>query len=187
MMLTSWQPNEQGTRELLKFMLAVYGKKFQDQWHSVTPTEMLAVWSMGLSGYTAKEVQRGLAACMTHIWPPTLPEFILWCRPPMDHEAAFSEAVSQLHLRDEGTDSWSHPAIYWAAVAFGSWELRQASWDRAKARWTRILDEQLGKPDLPPVPPRVEALPAPGKATANPEKVRELLNDLRLRIGVKAH
>lgn len=187
MTLTSWQPTEQGTRGLLKFMLGVYGQKFQDQWRGVPPAEMIAVWSMGLAGYTPLEVQRGLAACMTRIWPPTLPEFMLLCRPPIDHEAAFQEAVTQLHLRGEGSDNWSHPAIYWAAVAFGSWELRQASWDRAKTRWTRILDEQLRKGDLPPVPPRMDVLPAPGKATTSPEKVRELLNGLRLRMGVKPH
>lgn len=184
MNLMTWQPTEDGAKELLKFLMVVYGQKFTDQWRGVTLGEMKAVWSMALAGYSTEEVQRGLKACMSRIWPPTLPEFLLLCRPPVDHEAAFIEAVKQMRQRDNGTDTWTAPAIYWAAVEFGSWELRQASWDRAKARWTRILDEQLAKGELPPVPPRMDALPAPGKATANPEKVRELIEGLRQRMAM---
>lgn len=184
MQLTTWQPTEDGAKELLKFLMVVYGQKFTDQWRGVTLGEMKAVWSMALIGYTTEEVQRGLSACMSRVWPPTLPEFLLLCRPPVDHEAAFIEAVKQMRQRDNGTDTWSKPAVYWAAVEFGSWELRQASWDRAKARWTRILDEQLAKGELPPVPPRMEALPAPGQASANPEKVSELVEGLRQRMAM---
>ncbi len=184
MNLTTWQPTEDGAKELLKFLMVVYGQKFTDQWRGVTLAEMKAVWSMALAGYTTEEVQRGLTACMSRVWPPTLPEFLLLCRPPVDHEAAFIEAVRQMRRRDDGTDAWSAPAIYWAAVEFGSWELKQASWDRAKARWTRILDEKLAIRDLPAVPPRMDALPAPGQTIANPEKVRELLAGLRQRMAM---
>jgi Replication protein P len=136
-------------------------------------------------GITPHQVADGIRACRRQFdWPPSLTEFLKACKPHIDHEAAFIEAVKQMRQRDNGTDTWSKPAIYWAAVEFGSWELRQASWDRAKARWTRILDEQLAKGELPPVPPRMEALPAPGQASANPEKVRELIEGLRKRMAV---
>lgn len=134
---------------------------------------------------TPQQVADAVRACRRkYDWPPSLTEFLKLCSPPVDHEAAFREAVEQMRQRDNGTDKWSSPAVYWAAVEFGSWELRQASWDRAKARWTRILDEQLAKGELPPVPPRMDALPAPGKATANPEKVRELIEGLRQRMAM---
>lgn len=179
-----WLASDDQMRGLMKVLICIYGQKFKDQWNGVTPRDLRAMWGAALARYTPEEVQRGLKACMSRIWPPTLPEFLLLCRPPVDHEAAFIEAVKQMRQRDNGTDTWSAPAIYWAAVEFGSWELRQASWDRAKARWTRILDEQLAKGELPPVPPRMDALPAPGKATANPEKVRELIDGLRQRMAM---
>jgi hypothetical protein len=185
MNLIAWKSTEDGVRDLLKFLMLTYGQKFTDLWRGVTPGEMKAVWSMALSGYTSDEIQRGLKVCMTHIWPPTLPEFLMWCRPPMDYEVAFVEAVNQMRNRDDGSDTWSQPAIYWAAVEFGAWDLRQATWDRVKARWTRILEEQLAKSDLPPVPQRMDALPAPGKAMVSVEKVREQLDALRLRMGVE--
>lgn len=185
MNLTAWKPTDDGVKDLLKFLMLTYGQKFTDQWRGVTPGEMRSVWLMALAGYTSDEIHRGLRACMNHIWPPTLPEFLLWCRPSMDYEIAFVEAVKQMRNRDEGKDTWSQPAIYWAAVEFGAWDLRQATWDRVKARWTRILDEQLAKSYLPPVPPRMDALPAPGKAIASMETVREQLDALRLRIGVE--
>lgn len=185
MNLITWKPTDDGVKDLLKFLMVTYGQKFTDQWRGVTPGEMRTVWSIALGGYTNDEVQRGLKACMTHIWPPTLPEFLLWCRPSIDYEIAFVEAVKQMRNRDAGNDTWSQPAVYWAAVEFGAWDLRQASWDRVKVRWTRILEEQLAKSNLPPVPPRMVALPAPGKATASMETVREQLNALRARMGVE--
>lgn len=185
MNLIAWKPTDDGVKDLLKFLMVIYGQKFTDQWRGVTPGEMRTVWSIALGGYTNDEVQRGLKVCMTHIWPPTLPEFLLWCRPSIDYEIAFFEAVKQMRNRDAGNDTWSQPAVYWAAVEFGAWDLRQASWDRVKVRWTRILEEQLAKSNLPPVPPRMVALPAPGKATASMETVREQLNALRVRMGVE--
>jgi hypothetical protein len=179
-----WVASDDQMRGLMKVLICIYGQKFNDQWRGITPRDMRAMWGFALSSYTPEEVQRGLSACMSRVWPPTLPEFLLLCRPPVDHEAAFIEAVKQMRQRDNGTDTWSKPAIYWAAVKFGSWELRQASWDRAKVRWTRILDEQLAKEELPPVPPRMEALPAPGQATANPERVRDLIEGLRQRMAI---
>lgn len=176
MNLVAWTPTEEGTGRLLKVLAAMYGQKFADQWQRVTPAELRAVWSMALSTYSPEEVQRGLNACLARTWPPTLPEFLLLCRPPVDHEAAFIEAVRQMRERDNGNDTWSHPAIFWAAVEFGGWELRHTSWSQAKTCWSRILDEKLAMGNLPAVPPRLEALPAPGQTTADPEKVRQALD-----------
>lgn len=182
MQLTTWQPTEEGAKDLLKFLMVVYGQKFTDQWRGLTLGEMKAVWSIALAEFSSEEVQRGLNACMTRVWPPTLPEFLLLCRPPMDYEAAWLEAVQQMRAREEGKDEWSSPAVYWAAVEFGLWEMRHSGFDRAKARWTRILDAQLARDTLPAVPPRMEALPEPGKTIADPEKVRAMIDELKSRI-----
>lgn len=134
---------------------------------------------------TPQQVADAVRACRRkYDWPPSLTEFLKACKPHIDPETAFAEACEQMRARDNGTDKWSSPAVYWAAVEFGSWELRHASWDRAKSRWTRILTEKLAQADLPEVPPRRDALPAPGQARANPEKVRELLDGLRQRMAM---
>ncbi len=136
-------------------------------------------------GITPHQVADGIRACRRQFdWPPSLTEFLKACKPHIDPETAFAEACEQMRARDTGTDKWSSPAVYWAAVEFGSWELRHASWDRAKSRWTRILTEKLAQADLPEVPPRREALPAPGQTRANPEKVREMLDALRQRMAM---
>lgn len=136
-------------------------------------------------GITPHQVADGIRACRLQFdWPPSLTEFLKACKPHIDPETTFAEACEQMRARDTGTDKWSSPAVYWAAVEFGSWELRHASWDRAKSRWTRILTEKLAQADLPEVPPRREALPAPGQTRANPEKVREMLDALRQRMAM---
>lgn len=163
--LQEWTGSDEQMRELMKFLLCTYGTKFNDQWRGVTPRELRAMWASALQGYKSDEVQRGLSACLNRIWPPTLPEFLQLCRPPIDHESAFVEANHQIKNRDNGTDRWSHPAIYWAAVEFGFWDLSHTGWDRAKSRWTKILDGKLAQKNLPPVPSRPASLPAP-KASA---------------------
>lgn len=134
---------------------------------------------------TPQQVADAVRACRRkYDWPPSLTEFLKLCSPPVDYEAAFREAVEQMRMRDNGADKWSSPAVYWAAVEFGTWELRQATWVLAKTRWSRLLDEKLATPDLPPVPERREALPAPGKTTADPAKVRAMLDELRAKMAM---
>jgi hypothetical protein len=69
-------------------------------------------------------------------------------------------------------------------VEFGTWDLRNASWQTAKGRWTRLLAEKLAKQDLPEVPPRRDALPAPGQGSADPEKVRKIIEECKARFKV---
>lgn len=134
-------------------------------------------------GITPQQIADGVRQC-SHVydWPPSLTEFLKTCKPQIDAEGAFIEAVKQMRQRDNGTDRWTHQAIYWAAIEFGAWDLRNASWQVAKARWTRILDDKLGQ-KLPQVPPRMDALPAPGKTVTDPIKVRAIIDECRRRIG----
>lgn len=137
---------------------------------------------------TPHEVARGLDACNDlYDWPPTLPEFLHACRPPMDAESAFREAIRQMSLRHmDGSDQWSSPLVYWAAVKFGAFDLQHQSWDQAKGRWKRILDELGGQP-LDPVPPRREALPEPGHSVLSKDEAVRRMADLKAKLNARNH
>lgn len=127
-------------------------------------------------GITPDMVAEGLRVVRrTHGWPPSLPDFIAACRPSIDPEAAHAEAVREIRNRERNTDRWSHPAIYWTAMQFDTFDLQSKPYTHIRARWTAALDEQLRLREWPPIPKRLEALPAPGEATADPEKVRAIL------------
>lgn len=135
------------------------------------------------AGITPQQVADGIRACARQYdWPPSITEFLKACAPQLDAEAAFSEACEQMRLREDGRDKWSHRAVYWAAVEFGTWDLRNASWQTAKGRWTRLLAEKLAQQDLPEVPPRRDALPAPGQGSADPEKVKQIIEQCKARL-----
>lgn len=170
---------------LLDRLAAMYGQKFTDQWRGVDPTYLKTVWGEELASYSADEIKRGLSACRTRPWPPTLPEFLTLCRPPIDPEAAFIEAVRELRKRENNEDTWSHPAIFWATRHFATQDLMGAAYMTIKNRWGQALAAEMGKGQWPEIPERTIALPAPGKTMANPEKVKEILAGLRARMEAK--
>lgn len=136
-----------------------------------------AAWSAGLEdeGISPAELKRGLSVCQRRFdWPPSFAEFVTACRPQVDPEVAFGEAVMQMRRREEGDDAWSHPAIFWAAVTVGEFDLRNASWSSIKSRWTRLLQAELAKGEWPEIPMRRAALPAPGATTPDPAKVKAI-------------
>lgn len=75
-------------------MTEIYGHRWTSA-HGETPT---ALWSTALSGLSGDQVKRGLLACLTNgdAWPPSLPEFLAWCRPPARENAAAYRAVPML-------------------------------------------------------------------------------------------
>lgn len=169
---------------LFNRLAAMYGAKFTDQWKGVDPAYMKQVWAEDLSGYAVDEIKRGLEACRTRTWPPTLPEFLQLCRPPIDPEAAYTEAVRQLRARENGEDKWSHPAIFWAACEVGQFDLLGSHYGAIKNRWGDALRKQLEKREWPPVPEKRIELPAPGKTAPAPEKVRAMLDELRQKMAM---
>lgn len=170
---------------LFERLSGYYGSKFGDLWRGCDLESVKRIWADAFAGYQAQEIKRGLDACLTRPFPPTLPEFLTLCRPKMDPESAYIEACKQMSARDTGSDVWSNPAIYWAAREFGVHELRQSTWMSAKTRWCRVLDEQMSKPEQLPVPARMVALPAPGQATADPAKVKAVMDLLRASLTAK--
>lgn len=118
-------------------------------------------------------------------YPPSLGALVRWLRqrvcagPELDPERAFYEAIENLRLREEGRDRWSHPAIYWAAVDIGAFDLRNATWDQIKRRWTATLQARLAEESLPEVPPARKQIPAPGKTEPTRENVKKYLEEIK--------
>ncbi|WP_090322561.1 replication protein P [Nitrosomonas oligotropha] len=152
----------------------LYPKRWKDQFASPSHVESWKqCWGEELDemGITFEEVRVGLKRCITmYDWPPSFPEFIKSCRPSLDYERAFIEATEQMALRKTGKDRWSNPAIFWAAVKLGG-DLTNFPYLAIKGRWKSALDkatEDIRNGDLSPeIPPRIKALPAPGKTTVS--------------------
>lgn len=139
---------------------------------------------------TPDEVRSAIAVCRkTYDWPPSLPEFLKACRPPMDYEYAFYAAVDQMRLREMGRDTWPSPAIFWAAVSLGG-DLLARPYQGLQTRWKKALDDATeavrsgAKPAT--VPPRLVALPSPGKTVPSREKIEANIARLRAMVGAVA-
>lgn len=167
----------------------MYGNKFATMWDGQNMAGVKSVWMEDLAEFSTAEIAAGVGACKTREWPPTLPEFIRLCRPSIDYERAFYDAVEQMNKRNKGDDKWPSAAIYWAAVSLGR-DLIDRPYPDLRARWAKAVDDALAavrsgaKPDT--VPPRLEALPEPGKATLDAEKTRENLGRLKAMVGMVA-
>ncbi len=138
-------------------------------------------------GIRPEEIKAAISKCRrTFDWPPSLAEFLKVCRPPLNYEAAFIEAVEQMRKREHGEAQWSSPAIYWAASRIGI-DLRAQPYSAMKGRWHGELDKAIAEikagtlPCL--VPQKAVALPAPGEVTPQPEKVKEMLKQMRITLG----
>ena len=151
----------------------MYGARFADLWRGCDLESVKAVWAEGLSTMTSEEIRRGINACTSRPFAPTLPEFLALCRQPIDPETAFREACEQMARRESGADKWSHPAIFWAAATIGAFDLRNGAWSGLGKRWSAILAAELAKGEWAEIPARREALPAPGKSSVPPEEARE--------------
>jgi hypothetical protein len=125
-------------------------------------------------GITLMEVKAGLDSCIKKHkdWPPNFPQFLECCKPEIDYEAAFLEAVEQMRLREKGLDKWSHCAVYCAAVRFGC-DINNFPYLSIKTRWKVAVDDSKAKieaGELPgTVPERLTALPSPESAHTTPK------------------
>ncbi|WP_454691149.1 hypothetical protein [Achromobacter aloeverae] len=165
---------------LAKRMRALYGSRFADRWGNVEPEELAAVWAQELHGFTAEDFRRGLDACRSLDWPPTLPEFMKLCRPWMVPETAFYDAVNGMSARRRGeVGNWPHPAVYWAAVTVGSHDLLNCGYAVLKGRWERALAAELAKTEWPAVPAPAPALAAPGQNRASREQAHAAAQEIR--------
>lgn len=128
-------------------------------WKGTDLAIVKTTWAEALAGFSVREVRQGLAACRGKPWPPTLPEFLLLCRPKPDYEAMFYEAQKQAGLRRYGSDVWESPLLFWAAYRMGTDDMVNLPWEKSRARWVKIIDELRPQADmLSPVPEKSPAL-----------------------------
>ena len=159
---------------------ALYGSRFTDMWRHTDVSRVKSRWAGALSGLETREIRAGLRAGWNRPWPPSLPEFLGLCRPEPDPEKAFFLAQEQLSRRPFGEDVWPEKALFWAAVAFGFYDLRSTSWTQARNRWTRLWQEKRAmEKTLPPVPEARPALVEPGKTFTDRTTARRHLAELK--------
>lgn len=157
-------------------LTAFYGSKFTEVFGGIDPEVMKGIWAEELAAYTLDELNRGVTACRALKWPPTLPEFMVACRPPVTAASAYHEAIANAKLREDGLNpAYSHPAVYWAAVEIGSWELRHQPYKFIAGRWEATLDRLMrSSTPLEPVPPPPLRLKAPDTRPPSPEIAKRL-------------
>lgn len=80
--------------KLIECLHLLYGTRFSQAWEGIDKAQLAQAWAEELAGFTGEELATGLAACKSKPWPPTLPEFIVLCRPWLEPEAAFRAAVA---------------------------------------------------------------------------------------------
>lgn len=165
-----------GNRFLAEYSTGRTGKDGQDE----GVENAKRVWAEELSGFTPDEIKRGLSA--QYAFMPDCDKFKLACRPTIDYEQAFVEAVEQMHQRKAGKDKWSNPAIYWAAAEIGN-DLNNHPYQSIRARWKASFDkarEKIADGRLPnSVPERLVALPSPGKVTVSKEEAARRFAEVR--------
>lgn len=163
-------------------MASRYGDQWAQKFGGVKADQLIADWSEDLADLSGAEIARGLAACRDHKYPPGVADFRALCRPQLDYSASLQEAVEQMAKRADGADTWSHPAIYWAAASIGSYEMLNRSTKELEPLWRRAFVAQMAKGEWPAIPKRAPALPAPGQqhTEAHAKKVMaEMMAKLR--------
>lgn len=106
----------------------------------------------------------------------------------MNPETAFREAVLGMSERNGGAmGTWSHPAIFWAAVRIGAHDLLNCGWQAMRGRWEAALRDVLGQGSWKPIPEPATALPAPGEAMPSREDAREFARQAKPAAKVRDH
>lgn len=183
-MLNSWNEPREVKDDSKRMLSAIdqlylrFDAMYMQKWRSYFTSTLVIddwkkMWSHAFisNGITAKMAFEAIERCAKEYpkWPPTEGEFIALCRPEIDYEQAFHDAVRQMHKRmqndPDDRDFWPMPAMYWAAVDFGQFELRTVSYGQAAARWKRLLDKRR-ESDCPDVPVFVLQIAAPARDDA---------------------
>lgn len=166
-----------------------FGKRFTERYSQVAEDSpgvrvdvglrlAKAGWAMRFAKerLTDEDVTRGLEGVGAN--PPSLDEFVSMCRPQWVIHDTFREAVAQLALRQSGQDRWSHPAVYWAAMDVGHWDMTHLGHDQLMGRFEEALRRRLGEPEIAPVPAALPSLPSPGRTESDRELARAELNKI---------
>ena len=146
--------NRQWVSRIFERLRLIYLDKFAKAFDGVPVESVADLWGEALDGYSADEIKRGLDACLSRDWPPTLPEFLKLCRPPMPPFVALQHAIEQIrNRRNSQPEKWLSPKYYWAAVELG--EDLFSDWKIIRERWEYALAS--AKTDaIPPAPKAIE-------------------------------
>jgi hypothetical protein len=160
-------------------LTAQLGSKVADMYAGVPAESVQSEWAQALSGFHPSEIDRGLRACQTRPFAPTLGEFTRLCRPALDAELAYIEAGHCLRQRDKGElGNWTHPAVFRAACEL-SMEVRAGNFRDVRKRWEWTLARELasGWSDIPEpltqIGHEVKTGPAPDSIKARLKELRE--------------
>jgi len=146
-------------------LLGLYGRSFEAQYGSIDG-EQFKLWFAGLAsnGVTDKMVGEAInaipavhAAKSSH--PPNFADLLQLCaggarNDALDEDRAFNEANAA--ARAWSRHCWSSPATYHAAVAVGSWSLRQFPEKITRQKFVeayrKLLDRERAGESLPAPP-----------------------------------
>jgi len=131
-------------------------------------------------GLTGADVKEGIRNCRRmYDWPPSISEFTKACRPYLTPDVAFTEAVKGITERNRGNrGNWSHPAIFWAAMRVGTYDLMNSGYAVLKGRWENALTDILAKGKWEPVPDAHVQLAAPGVTDADRAEAAKRMQEL---------
>lgn len=147
--------------DLMEYLYSHLEVKYPRLWRqsfsgpaAITAWKELWAEAFEAEGITHAEIKTGLrnVSRLYPDFPPTEGQFLRCCRPPLDYETAYAEALKQLAARRMGEDVWSHPGVYWAAVAVGTYDLQNLPWSRIEKRWVAALDVAMRRQPCEPVP-----------------------------------
>jgi hypothetical protein len=129
---------------------------------------------------TGQDVANGLVACRKNYdWPPSLTEFLKACRPPINPDTAYYEAVEGLTARRKGDMGvWTHPAIFFASTPL-AYDLLNSSYSQMKERWRDSLAKEIAKGAWGEIPRPHLALQAPGKNFASKEEAKQRISEIK--------
>jgi len=173
--------------KLIDALHLTYGTRFLQAWERIDMAKLAWHWGEEMAGFTEAEIAAGLSACKTRPWPPTLPEFMFLCRPWLEPEIAFQQAVKGMMSRRQGKQGyWAHPAVYWTAQRLGEHDMLSGSWQTLKTRWEAAFRHLLAQNDWHPIPAPAVQLPAPGAASLSREEANRLAAQVRQMTGETA-
>ena len=143
-------------------MLNFYGSKFKLMWGESDLAHVKLIWQQELSKLTKEEIARGANDLINQEYCPTLPQFIRLCKPTINFQAAYYEALTGVYARKKGEIGiWSNPAIYWAMVKVGAFDIENMTYQQISGRWENALQGELDKGAWGDIPKPSIALPAP--------------------------
>lgn len=99
-------------------------------------------WGREFSLMTPEMVEHGAKKIRDQSFCPSLARFTQLCK--VSAEEAYAEAQIGMTARARGDFGvWSCPAVFFAAVEFGSSDLREKDWLRASARFSKIFERAI--------------------------------------------